>query len=347
MKSIQNKIYWILQIIGWSFPAINSWAKILIETPLKPTYIFFEGLIILLSGIIASSWLRSFIKKNIDFEKLASKTFIKISLAYIAAALLYFSQMMILTFIAYNSLHDKSIEITTIILISSFVNSFIFMLFWLVFYISIKAIIRLRLAKAKQFALQSSLNEGQLNTLKGQINPHFMFNSLNNIRALILEDKYKARDMITRLSEMLRYSLANHSVNKIKLSEELEMVENYLALSKIQLEERLEHSIEIDKQLLTIEIPPMIIQMLVENAVKHGISNQQNGGTISLTIQKNENMLDILVSNNGQLVKTSQSTQLGLKNIKKRLQLIYTESASFNLFEKGNFVHAKITIPLK
>ena len=346
MKSIQNKSFWFLQIIGWFFPAINSWAKFLIETPLKPTYILIEGFIIFASGIITSSWLRLYLKNHVYFEKITSRTSIKIGFAYIATSTVYFLLTMFMAFTAYVFIHEKSIDLNPVMLWSSGVNSFVFMFFWLVIYISIKAIIRLRLAKTKQFELQASLNEGQLNTLKGQINPHFMFNSLNNIRALILEDKNKARDMITRLSEMLRYSLANNSVNTIKLSEELEMVENYIALSKIQLEDRLHYSFEINEELLSIEIPPMIIQMLVENAVKHGISNQQNGGTISLTIHKNSNSLEILVSNNGQLLKTSQSTQLGIKNIKERLQLIYKELASFKLFEKDGFVYALISIPL-
>src|SRR5690606_15210237 len=116
------------------------------------------------------------------------------------------------------------------------INS-IFMIFgWLVCYLVIKFFLKLNADRIERLQLQTSLKESQLNTLKGQINPHFMFNSLNNIRGLMLEDVERSREMLTRLSDMLRYSLTKNDTNAIALEEELEMVDNYVEISRIPLE---------------------------------------------------------------------------------------------------------------
>lgn len=174
-----------------------------------------------------------------------------------------------------------------------------------------------------------------------------MFNSLNNIRGLMLEDVGKSREMLTKLSEMLRYSLTKNNVNAIALEEELEMVENYISLSKIQFEDRLKFEKKVDEETLPLQIPPMIVQLLVENAAKHGIANLKEGGAISLSTQKNGEFLKIQVRNSGKLKIAKDSTQLGIKNIKQRLKLLYGGAASFELMEKNDEVIADIKIPLQ
>jgi len=125
------------------------------------------------------------------------------------------------------------------------------------------------------------------------------------------------------------------------------MVENYIELSKIQLENRLDFKKEIDNSILGIKIPPMIIQMLIENAVKHGISNLPQGGLIMLKVLKKEKQLIIQVFNSGKLIINNNSTKLGLENIKKRLSLIYGNDSEFLLSEKEDMVTAMIKIPLQ
>jgi len=219
-------------------------------------------------------------------------------------------------------------------------------LIWIFIIAALKLFHYINQVKINQIKLESNLRESQLNTLKGQINPHFMFNSLNNIRGLILEDATRARDIITRLSEMLRYSLTKNDVNTISIKEELQTVDNYIEISKIQFEERLQFTINVNPQTLNIAIPPMIIQMLVENAVKHGIGNLKQGGEIKLVVDKTESQLFITVANSGTLTMGEGSTKLGLENIKQRLSLLYGDKAHFTLSEIDTFVEAKITIPL-
>ncbi|CAM4281996.1 sensor histidine kinase [Gillisia hiemivivida] len=225
-------------------------------------------------------------------------------------------------------------------------NYTIYFLVWSGFYVAVKGLMELNNGRETRLQLESNLKESQLNTLKGQINPHFMFNSLNNIRGLMLEDVDRARNMLTSLSETLRYSLTKSDANAIALEDELEMVKNYVEISKIQFEDRLQFETNVDKASLSTQIPPMIIQMLVENAIKHGISNLKEGGKVSLSTNIKDSQLLIEVTNTGNLRPSQNSTQLGLKNIKQRLQLLYGEAATFSFKEIENQVVAIIKIPV-
>lgn len=231
------------------------------------------------------------------------------------------------------------------IFLTFYTNCFVLSV-WYFFYSNMEFLEKVNNFDKEKLLLESTLKESQINALKGQINPHFMFNSLNNIRGLILENPMKSREMITRLSEMLRYSLTKSEINTIALEEEIEMVENFIAISKIQLEDRLQFISEIEEETLKLPIPPMIIQMLIENAIKHGISQLKHGGILLLKIKKENTDLLIQVKNTGNLSQQTGTTQLGLKNIQRRLQLIYGESATFSLNEVENEVIAKITLPI-
>ena len=217
---------------------------------------------------------------------------------------------------------------------------------WVFCYYTIILLLKSNKDKIERLELDTTLKEAQLNTLKGQINPHFIFNSLNNIRGLMLEDVEKSRDMLTKLSEMLQYALTKNTVDSIAVEEELEMVENYIELAKIQMEDRLEFEKNVAKGTLKTSIPPMIIQLLVENAAKHGISNLKEGGKISIDIFRADSTLNIQVKNTGKLQIGKDSTRLGLKNIQQRLRLLYENKASFSLKEVDDEVVANIKIPL-
>lgn len=146
---------------------------------------------------------------------------------------------------------------------------------------------------------------------------------------------------------MLRYTLTKNGVTTIPLKEELQTVENYIEISKIQFENRLDFSADVDEQTLSIAIPPMVVQMLVENAVKHGIGKLKDGGQVKLSVEiADDNLLHIAVLNSGNLVLEEGGTRLGLENIKKRLFLIFGDKARFTLEEKADFVEACIILPI-
>ena len=343
---MENKVtlFWLLQIIGWGFPAgVNVWSKIIMTTKLSKTYIYLEGMGFVISGIIASLIVRWFLKKRLSFQNFKIKEFIIIAISLAIGGMVLFILLLGFSTLFYLFIYQKLPKMSSLEIISTLINSFLFIFFWLTLYLAIKIY---SINKINKIALESSLKESQLNTLIGQINPHFMFNSLNNIRALILEDVDKSREMITRLSDMLRYSLTKNNVHKIVIADELIMVENYIELSKIQLENRLEFKKEIDNTILTLEIPPMIIQMLIENAVKHGISNLADGGLIKLKVLTKNKELIIRVCNTGKLVTSKDSTKVGVANIKKRISLMYGNKASFSLKKNEDMVTAMIKTPL-
>ena len=344
----RNLVFWSLQFLGWGF--INSLSLfILKEVGLE--FIVYSIIFGLLISIGTTSLLRWYLKRNIDFESFKFIDFIKIALSYLVTCVLFgtlnfgFGYWYAKYGPELSEEHIQMFKMYDGFWIQAF-NSLFMIGAWLVTYLVIKLLLKLNRDRIDRLQLNTHLKQAQLNTLKGQINPHFMFNSLNNIRGLMLEDVEKSRDMLTKLSEMLRYSLTKNNVNSIPLEEELEMVDNYISLSKIQFENRLQFEKYIGEETEQVQIPPMLIQLLVENAAKHGISNLKEGGKIVLTTQKNGEHLLINVKNSGKLKIAKDSTQLGLKNINQRLKLLYGDRASFSLGEKDNDVVANVKIPL-
>lgn len=172
--------------------------------------------------------------------------------------------------------------------------------------------------------------DAAFNNLTAQLNPHFFFNSLNSIKALVIENPAEARRAIDLLSDLMRTSLYGRGAGLIAVNEELEMIKDYLELEKMRFEKRLQTNIETDEHVLNKMILPFSIQVLVENAIKHGIAEKKEGGTICIKIRENNGSLHIAVQNPGKLVTTS-TKGLGLKNLRERLQLQFDNKASFDL----------------
>lgn len=170
----------------------------------------------------------------------------------------------------------------------------------------------------------------QLDNLTAQLNPHFFFNSLNNIKALVNESPAAARRAIDLLSDLLRTSLYHRDHALITLQEELDLINDYTELEKMRFEERLQVIFDVDVQLLPVKILPLSIQSLVENAIKHGIAQQPEGGIISIRITRSQDSLIAEIQSPGRL-KQEHSSGLGLKNLQERLQLQFNGKADFML----------------
>lgn len=200
----------------------------------------------------------------------------------------------------------------------------------------------------KSLKLEASLKETELNILKSQLNPHFIFNALNSIRALVDENPTKSKQAINQLSNILRNSLAKEKKGLSTFSDELTLVRDYLGLESIRFEERLRVEFSIDPESNDFLVPPMMVQTLVENGIKHGISKLTSGGLIRLETKVEDDFLKIQIRNSGRFVvhdKTPDSG-LGLENTRHRLKLIYGEEASMRITtERDNFVITEITIP--
>jgi two-component system LytT family sensor kinase len=198
---------------------------------------------------------------------------------------------------------------------------------------------------------QATINEIKLNHLRNQLNPHFIFNALNSVRALVDEDPKKSKLAITQLSNILRYSLVMDKHRTIDFGDEINTVFDYLNLEMIRFEERLRVTYEIEEGAYNYKIPPMMLQTIVENAIKHGISNLIKGGTIDIrcSIGLSEDLY-IVVKNSGQLKPTPSKKKdgsgHGISNTVQRLKLIYGNRASFKIYNHDHeFVVTEIKIP--
>jgi len=200
----------------------------------------------------------------------------------------------------------------------------------------------------QQNALESAAlaNKAQLEMLRYQLNPHFLFNALNSIRASVDEDSARAKQMITQLSEFLRYSLLGESEKKISLGEELEAVKNYLAIEKIRFEEKLAVEIEVEKAAEDFKVPCFLLNPLVENAIKHGLQTSPKPLKIKISAKVSGRGLILEVANSGKLenVHNSNGTKIGLRNVRERLEKLFGERGKFELKQDGDFVKARIEI---
>src|SRR5690606_36163038 len=200
---------------------------------------------------------------------------------------------------------------------------------WILDYISVTSRRRIRESELTNLRPQNSLREAQLSHLANQLLPHFLFNALNNIRFMIHENPQNAENMVISLSDMLRYSLEGNKKEKVRLGQELDTIERYLALMRVQLEQRLRVEMDIPANLKNYLVPPMMLQMLVENAIKHGLDNRREGGRLQLSAALNGDKLKLVVSNDAAETTADVDRKLGigLSNIQQRLHLLYGDQA--------------------
>jgi sensor histidine kinase YesM len=220
---------------------------------------------------------------------------------------------------------------------------------WLCLYFFYHLFDRLNRSEIERFQLMTSVKEAELRALKSQVNPHFIFNSLNSLRALIDEDPARARKAVTQMANLLRYSLQSGQFETVPFEDELGIVNDYLALEQVRHEERLRLRLDIAPDALRLPIPPMLLQTLVENAVKYGISPRPEGGEISIVARNEGGALRIQVSNPGQITEDGRasSTGVGLHNAAERLRLIFGERATLRLrSDQPALVVAEAVIPL-
>jgi signal transduction histidine kinase len=220
---------------------------------------------------------------------------------------------------------------------------------WLCLYFFYHLFERLNRSEIERFQLMTSVKEAELRALKSQVNPHFIFNALNSLRALIDDDPARARTAVTQLANLLRYSLQSGQLETVPFEDELGVVNDYLALEQVRHEERLRLALDIAPDALRLPIPPMLLQTLVENAVKYGISPRPEGGEISIVARNEGGALRIQVSNPGEIAHEGRasSTGMGLSNAAQRLRLIFGERATLRLrSDRPAVVVAEAVIPL-
>lgn len=216
---------------------------------------------------------------------------------------------------------------------------------WSAVYLAVGFYRKHRAATVLQLRLESSRREAELRALKARINPHFLFNSLNTLRALIPRELAKPRSAVTMLADLLRASLSMEQHDLVPLARELETVDNYLALEQLRLESRLRVARQISPAALASPVPPFLVQSLVENAVKHGIAPREDGGEITIEASVHEGTLLLRVTNPGRLGQIEGSPGVGLESARARLTHLFGPTARLSLHQTGpNLVAAELTL---
>lgn len=338
------KLYWTLQLGGWiTFAFIQILGFILIGdiqlTTFQITFWGLEAAVFLLAThgyrtfIIRKQWLRLNMARLIP----------RVVLAVFTLGLLVYTLRMVISIPLGMYNPEVALKPSNIIGLT-FVYALILFL-WSIFYFIYHYFEQYNTSLKHQAAM----NEIELSNLKAQLNPHFIFNALNSIRALVDENPKKSKNSITQLSSLLRSSLMTDKKKLTPFNEELSIVKDYLGLETIRFEERLKTKYDIHPDSNMYHVPPLMLQTLVENGVKHGISKLMKGGTISLQTKIVDDNFIIRIRNTGQYKLNGTSNKnggLGLKNTKQRLDLIFGERASITVSnENKNTVLTELIIP--
>jgi len=217
---------------------------------------------------------------------------------------------------------------------------------WTAIYVAVHWYRGYRQSQIREMEVELSLRQAELQALQAQVNPHFLFNSLNVIRGTVHENPAKADDMITSLGNLFRRALSSGGAHMIPLREEMAAVSDYLALESARFEERLNVRMQFDPDAETCSVPVLLVQTLVENAVQHGIAHLPAGGTVSIRgIRENGNLV-LEVENTGKLRKQDGSgAHTGLTNARQRLRLLCGDKASLDLADRDGTVAARVVIP--
>ena len=331
MKATKNTYtkFWILNVSGWFVYLLFGgifFSMMQGGLSLNTLYMQSFSFVLLVFGCY---FLRQLIKSK---ELLNSVSSIRTILLLLSATLfLAFLTQFLVSMLMMYGLHIMNWQQYSFsILAVTTVQVWVSIIGWTLVYFVIKHRQKNRLQEIEKWQLKTALKEAELQSLKSQLNPHFIFNCLNNIRALAIDDGIKTREMITHLSEILKFMFQFNQQKLVSLEQEVNYVRNYLILESIQLDDRLISKINAEESLETWQIPPMSIQLLVENAIKHGIMQLENGGEISVNVYGNHKKLCIDVINDGRLSDDNEKG-IGLENLQKRLSLLISEQSILTL----------------
>ena len=225
------------------------------------------------------------------------------------------------------------------------IGTFYYILSGLVYYLIIY-IQNFREQTTRELEVKTLVRDAELNWLKHQINPHFLFNSLNSISSLTMSNPEKAQEMVIRLSDLLRYSLKQSSQSLVSISDEISNCIKYLDIEKVRFGNRLNYNITAPDNVMNFQVPAMILQPLFENAIKHGVASSSTPGEVKASFESHENYLKIVISNT--MSEDSSNVKgmgVGLVNITRRLSLIYgqIDLVKTNILDHNYIV--EVTIP--
>jgi len=343
-----TRYYWWCQIGGWSFVGLSMLFFAHTFAQKVSSVYLWRTITVIAAGIISTHLLREFIKKMnwllLPIEKILPKLIIAVVITTLIFILFQMSVYQVFNLYEYENRYKLDF-ITR--LLANVLDRGLYIIPWTLIYYFYHYIDKSRKQQVDTLKMEALVKELELKTIKSHINPHFIFNALNSIRALIDENPSRARTAITELSNILRSSMQAEKLETVSFEKELNIVKDYLALEHIRFEDRLKVEYDIDEDTLDQPIPPMMLQTLVENAIKHGISKQVNGGKVKIISDFKDDYHQLIIQNTGYLNGSLYDDGFGLTSTKNRLQLLFGDKANFDIKEMNSTtVEATVLIPV-
>jgi hypothetical protein len=351
-----QQLYWILQLAGWgSFTLLKiigaatvlnlPWGKSALELTI------FGGL-----GLATSHWLRDFVRRHqwvaLSIPKMATRI--------VLAGFIVGTPLGIMTQISdVSPLQDPgpelrqyapglsagvTLSIQTLLQIANW--ALVYMI-WLAIYFAAVGLREYRTVRLKQSELARALQLAELRLLKSQLNPHFLFNALNTVRSLIADNPSRAQGAVTRLANTLRYTLSSRQDELVTFAQELDIVTDYLELESMRFEDRLRIERDVPANAASVHVPVMLLQTLVENAIKHGIAELPSGGVLRISAVLEHEMLNVMIENPRPPAPIPASGEgVGLRNARDRLRLLFGTRATLELdLSKPAVATARLRVP--
>jgi signal transduction histidine kinase len=340
----RDQLYWTLQFGGWFSWALNEALLYTNQYGWKWAWLFSSLANIILAIFLTHQYRR--ITNHFHWQELSLWRMLQwnaMALLAMASCLVGLNIPLDYTFLQEN----YDVTLSPFIVIQILFNFMKPLAIWQLIYFFFQYSNKKLDMERENDRLERTIQETEGKVLRAQMNPHFVFNALNSVRALITEDPQKAKKGINQLSKLLRSSLLTERKKTIPLSEELDTVADYLALEKIRYEDRLTWKIDVDPACAKAQFPPMMLQTLVENAIKHGISHSVKGGTITIQAKLVHNRVHISVINPGQMkIEALHAEGVGLENSKNRLNLLFGDTAQLSICPLDkNQVEASMVLP--
>lgn len=346
MQQSLIKRYWLFQFAGWGAVALINLFFAVIFNQINDEKLLFRLIFFVEIGLIFSHFMRFSILKNaILLKPIKSQIIVLLILTVMYSVIIGLVQAVFENRHKLVVIKGEPVEFY-ILYLRNLWSSFMYLFIWNCLYFMYHFIVKSQRQQVDTLQLEALVKSLELKTIKAHINPHFIFNALNGIRALIDENPQRARKAVTELSNILRSSLNAEKGETVSLGEELKIVKDYLALENMRFEDRLKIEYEIDDDTLDQQVPPMMLQTLVENAIKHGISKNLKGGMVKIISDFSGNYHELAVQNTGKLNGGLSHQGFGLSSTHDRLSLLYGEKAKFVISQVNpNLVEAKVLLP--
>jgi hypothetical protein len=340
-----HSAYWLCQVVGWGTYVAVGLAMIPADVRAKPECLGGYGLFFFYS-IGLTHGLRAFIRRRQWLSLTPARTALRlISAAAVVGTIQAALIVLVQALLTWTSPSASGPRFAILMWFNTTTAS----AFWITIYTGVQSLQRASRARLNAVALELGMREARLQSLEAQVNPHFLFNCLNSVRGLIVENPPRAQDMVTRLANILRHNLVHRADATEPLSDQIAIITDYLELESVRFEERLRIRLEIDPATRVCSVPWMLLQTLVENAIKHGIAQLPEGGEIVVRSRIHEDVLEIAVENSGALGPSpAGSTQVGLANLRERLRLLHGTAATLDLIALSpDLVRATARLPVK